>query len=76
MIDIFIILALVVALLGLISQNFRTIEKYARVIAAHKTLEGKVRALIGYVSTHPTQDKDMAELIQEIAKTLSEVKVK
>jgi len=48
--------------------------KLQGVISKHKTLLGKVKAVIVYMRSHPITDEQLESLIEDIAKTIEMVK--
>jgi hypothetical protein len=48
--------------------------KLKGVIDKHKTLSGKVKAVIAYMKAHPTTDNQLESLIEDVAKAIEMVK--
>jgi len=48
--------------------------KLKAVIDKHKTLSGKVKAVITYLKAHPTTDEQLESLIEDAAKAIEMVK--
>jgi len=48
--------------------------KLKGVIDKHKTLLGKAKAVISYMKTHPTTDKQLETLVEDVAKAVEMVK--
>ena len=48
--------------------------KLKGVIDKHKTLLGKAKAVIGYMKAHPTTDKQLESLVEDVAKAVEMVK--
>jgi len=48
--------------------------KLRNVVNAHKTVLGKINAVITYMKAHPTTDKQLETLIEDVANVIELVK--